>query len=127
MVKDTREGSGRGHPGGRGAEGLADGGQDQGVLYGNYDNSQRNWHLLLPQNLCPNRKEGMADQGSSLLKAWLRGSGIGVGEHWTALPPGQEDTSMMLIIQRHASRLKPSVLMFLTVREGRGGKKSRSE
>lgn len=34
---------------------------------------------------------------------------------------------MMLIMQRHASRLKPLVLMFLTVREGMGGKKRRSE
>lgn len=118
---------GGGHPGGRGAEGLTDRGQDQGVLHGNYDNSQRNWHLLLPQNLCPNRKEGITDQRISHIKAWLRGSGIGVGEHWTALPPGREDTSMMLIMQRHTSTLKSLVLMFLTVREERGRKKRRSE
>lgn len=53
----------------------------------------------------------------------LRGRGTGAGEHWTGRPAGQEDTSMMLIMQRHTSTPKPLLLKFLTVRrEGQEGK-----
>lgn len=44
------------------------------MLAGNYGNSQKNWHLLLPESLLPIRKEGMAGQRGNDFRP---GGGVG--------------------------------------------------